>query len=126
MTRMARTTGLALLVVLALATAPVVAAKGRPTRATLERTSCFDVTVTTTFWKQYPVEAISYALWAPGDNWLGTVTYGDASGFTSPQTRSIYFGTGASTEYVIVTLYADVGATQPLASATTAAVAYSC
>jgi hypothetical protein len=99
-----------LALVVMLVAAPSAFAQGRPMRATFERTSCLDWTITATWWKKLTVRAVKVDLYAPGDNWLGAWAWGDEAGYSSPFTRSVEGTAGSESLTAVISIYdvADV------------------
>jgi len=123
---------IALALVVGLAAAPSVAAKGRPLTATLTRTSCFDSSITITWWKKLTVRGVKVELFVENGTPLGAFAWDDPTGLTSPFSRSLNSG-GSLRTYAVVSIYAAQDpfglfgpAPTPIDSFTTPNVTFDC
>jgi hypothetical protein len=120
---------LALVVAATLASAPAALAKGRPMRGTYERTSCFNFTVSASWWKKLDAHAVSVDLYTSNDSWLGAYAWADTAGLPSSFTRSFEGNSASPTMYATISVFAgsdtyNLGT--PLASFTTPPASFDC
>src|SRR5262245_36086629 len=115
----------------ALGSAQAALAKGRPLRATYTRTSCFDFTITTSWWKKLDVRGIKVELFA-GQTDLVAYSFFSSAGFENPFTMNQTSFNTANDIHAVVSVYSSnpmpFGSPPPVAldSFTTPVVSFDC